>query len=518
METGVDCDVTALLCALSFATGLGLGAQMDHGPRTAILGSAIAERMGLAQEDREAVFYGALLKDVGCTACAAGIAAFFPDDELAPRLDMMLIDPTSLGSLLGWLTRNVPLDSRLPLRLAKMTTFAAQCGPVIREAMRGHCEIADLFARRLGFRQRVQQAVRFQAERWDGKGLAYGLRGEETPVAARILHAAQVLELAVEFGGVEAAAAMARERAGTRFDPAVTATFLALLARPEFRQALEEEPSPEALRALQPGNEALAVEADPTETICAAVADFIDVKTLEAPNHSRRVAEVAEAIGTALGLSRQERHHLRRAGLVHDVGKVAVPFGILGKATRSAAEWEQYRLHPYYTQRVLERVGALRQLAPSAAAHHEALDGSGYHRGLHTSQIPRAGRILAVANYYAHHRHDRDSTASDDEVLVRLRAESGSRFDPDCVAALADALGAAAPSRRPRERRSPEELTERELEVLRLLAQGRRNPEIAETLFVSRKTVEHHLEHIYGKLGVTTRTAAVAYAVQHQLA
>lgn len=74
-------DLAALLCALSFATGLGFGGHMDHGLGSAYLGMQIADALTLASEEREAIFYGALLKDVACTACSAGIAAFFPDDE-----------------------------------------------------------------------------------------------------------------------------------------------------------------------------------------------------------------------------------------------------------------------------------------------------------------------------------------------------------------------------------------------------------------------------------------------------
>jgi hypothetical protein len=144
-----DGRLAELLCALSFATGLATGAPMEHGLRSAYLALRIADALGLPPAEREAVYYGALLKDVGCTACAAGIAIFFPEDELAPRLDMLTVDPTRAGDILSWLWRNVPVDAQLPGRVAKLLSFAAQSGPVMNEAMRGHCEVAELFARRL---------------------------------------------------------------------------------------------------------------------------------------------------------------------------------------------------------------------------------------------------------------------------------------------------------------------------------------------------------------------------------
>ncbi len=211
----LDGSLASLLCGLSFATGVGLGERMEHGLKSGYIGLRIADRLDLPAEDREAVFYGALLKDVGCTACSAGFAAFFPDDELVPRLDFMLVDPARFGEMVSWLSRNVPVDSRLPGRIAKLLSFLTQCGPVVKEAMRGHCEVAELFARRLGFPEHVGRTLRFQWERWDGKGLAYGLKGEDVPVASRVLHPAQMLELTYGFSGLEAARALARERRDT---------------------------------------------------------------------------------------------------------------------------------------------------------------------------------------------------------------------------------------------------------------------------------------------------------------
>jgi len=221
-------NLAELLCALSFATGLGLSERMEHGLNSAYLGLRLADALKLPREEREAIFYGALLKDVGCTACAAGFSAFFPDDELMPRSDIMLVDPTRLNDSIAWLSRNVPVDSQFPSRISRLLSFLVQCGPIVKEAMRGHCEIAELFARRLGFPEYVQRTLRFQWERWDGKGLNYGLKGSEVPLAARILHAALTLELAYGFGGPTAARALAQEQSGARFDPEVVDAFLTL--------------------------------------------------------------------------------------------------------------------------------------------------------------------------------------------------------------------------------------------------------------------------------------------------
>lgn len=513
-----DGSLASLLCGLSFATGVGLGERMEHGLKSGYLGLRIADALKLPAEDREAVFYGALLKDVGCTACSAGFAAFFPDDELVPRLDFMLVDPARFGEMVGWLSRNVPVDARLPGRIARLLSFLTQCGAVVREAMRGHCEVAELFARRLGFPEHVGRTLRLQWERWDGKGLAYGLKGEDVPIASRILHPAQMVELTYGFSGPEAAAALVRERRGTRFDPEVADAFLSLAARGDLWGEMEQESAQAAILALRPATPADHIGEAQTEAVCAALADLVDIKTQQTWGHSQAVADVAVGVGRALGLSATEQTRLRRAALVHDIGKVAVPYGILAKDELSAAEWEQYRLHPYYTQRVLDRVAPLQELSEDAAAHHEWANGQGYHRQLRREQITLNGRILAVANAYAGGSRRQGGQADPEEALSRMRPAIGTQFDPSCYEGLVASLnGTVRVAKTAARRRGTDQLTEREVEVLGLLTQGLSNPQIARTLVVSRKTVEHHLEHIYGKLGVTCRTAAVAYAVQHRL-
>jgi HD-GYP domain-containing protein (c-di-GMP phosphodiesterase class II) len=205
---------------------------------------------------------------------------------------------------------------------------------------------------------------------------------------------------------------------------------------------------------------------------------------------------------------------------VHDIGNVAIPLHILEKGDRrSAREWEYYRLHSYYTQRVLERVDPLQELAPAAAAAHEWINGQGYHRQLLGEQIPLHGRILAVADTYAQLAQQQGDQGEPADALRQMRPSVGAQFDGSCYEALAASLTGTHRVQRtvPRSRQLGD-LTEREAEVLRLLALGQSNPQIAKALVISRKTVEHHLEHIYNKIGVTCRTSAVVYAVQHGIA
>lgn len=510
-------DLAVLLCALSFATSLGLSERLEHGLNSAYIGLRLVDALNLPSEEREAIFFGALLKDVGCTACSAGFSAFFPDDELMPRSDFILVDSTRLNDIIAWFSRNVPTDSHFPSRISRLLSFLVQCGPVVKEVMRGHCEIAELFARRLGFPEYVQSTLRLQWERWDGKSLAYGLKGTAVPVAARILHAALTLELAYGFGGPEASRALAREQRGARFDPEVVDAFLTLEKQANFWQTLDHESAKSVILAMQPPTSANRMMANQIEVVCEALADFVDIKTYGSWNHSRIVAEVAVGMGSYLGLEGAEQTKLRCAALVHDIGNVAIPLRILEKGdNRSASEWEYYRLHSYYTQRVLERVEPLQELAPAAAAAHEWINGQGYHRQLIGEQIPLIGRILAVADTYAQLVQQQGDQVEPADALHKMRLLVGTQFDGACYDALAASLtGSHRVKRTMPKRRQLGDLTEREAELLRLLAQGQSNPQIAKALVISRKTVEHHLEHIYNKIGVTCRTSAVVYAVQH---
>lgn len=508
-------DLAALLVALSFATGLGFGGHMEHGLGSAFLGLQIADALTFAEEEREALFYGALLKDVACTACAAGIAAFLPDEKQVSLADVILLDPSQVSDMVGWLSKYLRLDARFPSRIAKLLSFIVQCGPIVKESMRSHCEVAEIFARQLGFPNYVQQTLRFQWERWDGKSMAYKLKGAAIPRTARILHLAQVLDLTYRLGGPEAACTIVQEKRGTRFDPEGVDAFLELAQREDFWTTFEAQSAQESLLARRPPTMAEHVQGDLAERVCESLADFIDLKTPETWHHSRAVAEIAVGIGACLRLEACELANLRCAALVHDIGKVSVPIAILAKEQRSSSEWETYRLHPYYTQRILERVETLRDLAPAAAAHHEWVNGQGYHRQLCGEQIPLYGRILAVANAYTRQvQQQKDAEAA----LREMRTLVGQQFDQACYDALVTSVtGSHAPGRAPLRPRKAGNLTEREVEVLRLLAQGQNTPRIARTLNISRKTVEHHLTHIYNKIGVTCRTAAVVYAVQQGL-
>ena len=507
--------IAELLCALSYGSGLAAAERMEHGTNTAFMGVHLGRALGVGAEDLEAVFYGALVKDAGCGACGAVLAPFFADDELVPRLDLNLVDLHSPRSMAAWAMSGLRLDPGLPARLARLAAFASRCGPVVHEAMSVHCEVAADFAARLGFGPHVRDAVHYQYERHDGRSPAFGRPAEAIPRPAKILHLTLAADLVRGLSGAEAAAAMVSQRTGTYFDPDVAGAYLDL-AGGLWPDGDEPVPLTDVL-SCAPGTPVDELPGDRRLAVCEALADFADLKSARRGRHSHTVASLAARAASRLGLSGAEQERLRRAGLVHDLGKIAVPYRLLeqaGDETRAASRrgaaalTEPVRLHPYYAQRILSRVRPLADLAADVGGHHERLDGSGYPLGLAAPGIPIGARVLAAADVWA----ERAGHGPPD-----LTREDG--LDPACIAALRSCPrpGTGHPRQRSRADPGRPALSSRELEVLRLLTDGASNPDISKTLHISRRTAEHHVEHILTKLELTSRTAAVAYALTHEL-
>jgi HD-GYP domain-containing protein (c-di-GMP phosphodiesterase class II) len=263
------------------------------------------------------------------------------------------------------------------------------------------------------------------------------------------------------------------------------------------------------------------VEKDRAELpeVAGAFGDLADLKTPFTHGHSGGVANLATAAAENLRLDVATVSQLKVAALLHDLGRVGISGAIWEKpGPLTAAEWEQVRMHPYHSERILATSRALETLAPIAAMHHERLDGSGYHRGCRGHDLPPACRVLAAADAFqamTQTRPHRQALTPEEAGEALIRESRSGRLDSDAVAAVLNAAGQRRPARRPDLR--PAGLSEREIEVLRLVAQGCSNPEIAKSLYISRRTAEHHVQHVYRKIGVSSRAAAALFALEHDL-
>jgi HD-GYP domain-containing protein (c-di-GMP phosphodiesterase class II)/DNA-binding CsgD family transcriptional regulator len=499
-----------LLVGLSLVADAGIGQEPGEAARACLIAARLADALDVG--DASDVYYTTLLQHVGCTAFAHEGAALLGGDEIAVKAAALRTDFGDPRDVLtGYLPRLAPGAPALTrLRAAGVAVVHSRA---IRDGYsRANCEVGARTALRLGLGEGVERGLGEIFEQWDGKGVPRGLRGEAIALPARFAQVAEAAALFSRLGGSDVAIAVLRRRAGRTLDP-VLAEELCRRAGP----LLAELEAADVLHA--------AVEAEPTPHVrvssaglddaCRAFGDAVDLKTPFHHGHAAGVAELAAGAAARLGLDVVE---LRRAALLHDLGRAAVPNRVWERAgPLTTSDWEQVRLHAYQTERILSRCGPLAALATLAGSHHERLDGSGYHRQATASSLAMPARVLAAADAYQAMTQPRAHRAAlaPEAAATELEADARSgRLDADAVATVLAEAGAGP---RPRARLRPAGLTERQVEVLRLVARGLSNPQIAERLVVSRRTAEHHVQDVYAKIGVSSRAAAALFAMEHDL-
>jgi HD-GYP domain-containing protein (c-di-GMP phosphodiesterase class II) len=509
--------VAELMAALSLATDLGLGQPLEHELGVCLAALDLADRLDCTAEERSDVYYVALLVHVGCTAAAAQFAAWVGGDEIHFQRGASATGPASerredVKHLVSRFADDRPLPERARL-IAKMLATGDKRFELAAASL---CESGRLLARRLHLPDEVALALGQVTERWDGKGVPGEAAGDELSRALRIVRVCHDLVAVAQERDLEGAIAALKRRRARGYDPQVVDAALAdpgsllrAARRPDaWERVLDAEPQPVA-----------TISTAGLASVARAFGEFIDIKVAFLHGHSTRVAELAAMAAEALGCSRSEVSELRVAGFFHDLGRVSVPNGIWEKpGPLGAGEWERVRLHPYYTERVLERSGALASPAQLAGSHHERLDGSGYHRGSTAAQLSAGARVLAAADVYDAMTHDRPHRAAlrqEDARAELAEMVRAGALEKRAVDAVLEAAGGAALDVR---QGHPAGLSDREVEVLRLIAQGRTSREIAKELVITEKTAGHHVEHIYAKTGVSTRVGAALFAMQHDLA
>ena len=501
-----------LVAALSLGVDLGFGQPMEHVLRQCLIALRIADRAGLDEQDRLAVYYTALLVNVGCHADAHEQAKWFGDDITLKSGKYA----HELGSVRGTLaTMRLVGAGNPPLHRFRVGLEFAFSGHRQLDGMISqHAALARTLAEQLELPGAVREGVGAAYEQWNGRGWPGDLKADAIPVAARIAQLAEFMEVAHRVGGVASATALARRRAGRQFDPALAALLCADAA--EIFGGLESVPAWRTVIAAEP---ALAVElsADQLDGALEAIANFVDLKSPFMLGHAVAVASLAEEAGRRLRLPPEQVLMLRRAGFVHGFGRLGVSNSIWDRpGPLSAGDWERVRLYPYLTERMLHQSAALAPLGEIAVQVRERLDGSGYPRGLSGSAISMPARVLAAADVYASMREPRPHRPARpaEEAVAEMRAEvRAGRLD----GAAADAVLEAAGHRVPRRREALAGLTAREVEVLVLLARGLSTKQIAGRLVITPKTTGNHIEHIYAKIGASSRAAAAMFAVQHGL-
>jgi HD-GYP domain-containing protein (c-di-GMP phosphodiesterase class II) len=509
-DSGVT--LAELLAAFSLATDLGLGQPMEHVLRSWQIAARLATHMKMSDGQRESLFYVAMLAWVGCVADAPEVAASFGDDIAfrADSYDVDLAGPVAFGFFLSHAGRGGSARHRLRAAATLVLTGGAR----VAQGIQSHCLTTSALADRLGLGADMAAALRQFFTRWDGQGVPLGVGGDDIAPAVRLFHLADVVEVHHRAAGVEGAVRVARARRGRQFAPDVVDAFCKsaddVLAAAGDRSDLHE------LVVSEPHLQHRLSAAE-LDAALGALADFTDLRSAYRGGHSQGVAELAAEAARTMGLPPADVVAVRRAGSVHDIGLHGVPVTILDKAgPLSTLEWERVRMSSYYTERVLSRPAGLARIGAIAALARERMDGSGCHRGLTGSAIPRSGRVLAAACGYramVEPRAHRPAMAAR-QAAAALRAEvRAGRLDTEAV----DAVLAAAGNGRSKRVSGPAGLTPRELEVLSLIARGATTGDVAGRLGISRKTAGTHIERIYTKTGVSSRSTATLFALRNGL-
>jgi HD-GYP domain-containing protein (c-di-GMP phosphodiesterase class II)/DNA-binding CsgD family transcriptional regulator len=486
-----------LVGGLALASDFVNGFPPEKVLRTAVLAVELGRRAGLDDATLRDAYYVAMLRFLGCTGFAHEEAHVYgAGDDLVTRNVMAMADA---GDPIG-------------------TVRAIATGldrEVVAKHARSQCDVSLRMAELIGLGESVRASLSQVCERFDGKGAPSSIAGEGIGFPTRLLHIADVAEITHHRFGEEAAIAEIKKRSGKHFDPRLAELFIRN-AR-ELFDAIEGPSVWERYLAVEASPVVLA-DASRADDVASAFAHFADLKSIYTLGHSPGVAELASRAARAVGFAPDSVRELFRAGLLHDLGRISVPNGIWDKPDRlGVAEWERVRLHAYYTERIVLRAPVWRATARIAGAAHERLDASGYHRSVPSALLQRPERILAAADVLhalGEPRPHRPARGLDDAVKILSEEVRAGRLDRDAV----DAVIVAAGSGEARARRGwPRGLTDREVEVLRLVARGKSNREIGDLLGISPRTVQNHVAHIYDKIGVYSRAGAALFVTEQAL-
>jgi HD-GYP domain-containing protein (c-di-GMP phosphodiesterase class II) len=507
-----------IVAVLALATDLAIGQPMQFAYRSCVLALRLADRLGKPAAERREVYFQALLRYIGCNADTYLLSALF-GDEMAFRRNLARVDFANDAEV-------VRVVARAMLRSRPESGWLKNVGAVIGGLARakgasvpvlaGHCEVAERIAARLGLGAVVAHNLGQLYERWDGRGLPHGLRGDAVSPAVRIVTVAQDAIVLADAFGVNGARVAIAKRSGAAYDPDVANAYLRVGA--DLHHDLDRNFETDEIIALEPSEPTPLSEPELDEAFLI-IADFADMRAPWLVGHSRAVADLATSAGAALGLPPADLVVLRCAGLAHDLGEVAIPVSVWAKrGPLTRQEAAAARLHPFHSQSLLTTAPSLADVGQLVASHHERSDGSGYHRGVGITALPVAARILAAAEAYQTAIEARPYRAarSREAAAAELTAETRmGRLDAEAVTAVLTAAGHRTAAARPL---ALADLTRREIETLRHLANGLTTKQVAAALGVAPKTADNHVQNVYSKIGVKTRAGAVLFAIENGVA
>lgn len=435
--------LSEVIAAMSAALDITEGQPPGHAARTCCIGMRLADEVQLSAGDRAALFYALLLKDLGCSSNSAKVAYLFGSDDRSVKRDFKTVNWQRAVGKLGFLARNASPHAHPWERLMRLAALAIHGPRESRQLVKIRCERGAQIARKLGFPEATALAIRELDEHWDGRGHPRGLRGEEISLPGRICGLAQTVEVFFTKHDLRTACRVAKDRSGRWFDPQlVDALRRVQIDQPFWRQLATSDPQM-AVAEYEPAETFQRVTDDDLDRVALAFADLIDAKSPWTYRHSTAVAEVCVGIGQSLGFDQATLRQVRRAGLLHDLGKLGVSNLILDKPARPTdEEFAVIKRHPEYSEQILARTECFAPIASLAGTHHERLDGRGYPRGIRSGELSLAARVLTVADVFEALTAARPYRAAmpQAEVLALLERDAGVAICPTAYRGLTDWL------------------------------------------------------------------------------
>ena len=430
--------LSEILGAFSYALDLTEGQPAGHSIRACWIGTQVAMALGLNGDELRDIYYAVLLKDLGCSSNAARVTEMFAGDDRKLKHDFKLLGPKP-EDFGAFIASEVGVGRDAEVREQALCNLAENGGEIMTDIMGTRCSRGADIARQLRFSEDVAQAIAHLDEHWDGTGLPLGIAGADIHLGGRIALLAQVADVFYSAKGKDAAISEVRSRSGSWLDPELCSIFEKLSDASGFWEELALDDLPQQLWALEPAAQYVTVDEDYLDDISFAFGRVIDAKSPYTAGHSERVGMIADKIAGHLGMDDQSRRVLRRAAILHDVGKLGVSSAILEKPGKlDAEEWAIMQSHAAHTTNILGQIGVMSDMAMIAGSHHERLDGKGYPLGLDERSIALESRIITVADIYDALTTDRPyrTAMSTEKAMAILQSEVGVAVDQRCFEAL----------------------------------------------------------------------------------
>jgi HD-GYP domain-containing protein (c-di-GMP phosphodiesterase class II) len=432
-----------ILSALSHALDLTEGQPKGHCMRTCWIGTQIGQAINLPPAEISELYYTLLLKDLGCSSNAARICQLYLTNDHQFKADFKLVDG-SLSQALRFVLSHTGLESGMADRLRAVVNIMRNGGQISRELIEARCHRGADIAKLMGFSENVASSIQHLDEHWDGRGKPEGVAARAIPTAAQIALMAQVADVFHTASGREAAITEIKNRSGSWFAPDLVEVFTALADWDGLWEPLTSPQLQAHVLSIEPGGLIRISSEDDLDRVAKGFALVVDSKSPFTGGHSDRVAVFTDLIAEELGFDNQRRRWLRRAALLHDIGKLAISNSILDKPGKlTAEEFDMIKTHPLHSQSILKDVTAFADMAGIAGQHHERLDGKGYPFGLTADAISLETRIVTVSDVFDALTADRPyrKAMAPIDAFAIIDKDIGTAFDPVCVAALKSALG-----------------------------------------------------------------------------